>query len=135
MRLLLAFSLACALGLACSAPGSRTTQGVPLTGHWGGEHIALTLTEAGGEIEYDCARGGISGPLRTDDAGRVDAIGVHVRGHGGPAREGERPDSVPARYLGRVRGDRLTLRVVAATDTLGPFELRRDAEPRIFRCL
>jgi hypothetical protein len=42
---------------------------------------------------------------------------------------------VPARYAGHVRGDRMTLRVLVGADTLGPFELRRDAEPQLFKCL
>jgi hypothetical protein len=58
-----------------------------------------------------------------------------VREHGGPVRVGEVPDSVPARYVGRVDGDRMTLRVLVGRDTLGPFELRRGAEPQLFKCL
>ena len=121
---------------ACSVSGTRATdEAVPLTGRWGGDHIALTLTAAAGTLEYDCAHGGISEALRPDAAGRVEARGVHVREHGGPVREGERPDSVAARYVGRVQGDRLELSVFVGGDTLGPFELRRGAEARLFRCL
>jgi hypothetical protein len=58
-----------------------------------------------------------------------------VREHGGPIRVGEVPDSLPARYAGHVRGDRMTLRVLVGADTLGPFELRRGAEPQLFKCL
>lgn len=56
--------------------------------------------------------------------------GFHVREHGGPIREGEPIDSVPATYLGSVVGDRMTLRAVVGTDTLGPFVLQRDATHR-----
>jgi hypothetical protein len=75
--------------------------------------------------------------VRPGSRGEFEAIGVHVREHGGPVREGERPDSIPARYVGRVTGDRMTLRVYAGSrpDTLGPFELRRGGEPRLFKCL
>jgi hypothetical protein len=99
--------------------------------------VALELTPAGGTIEYDCAHGGLAEPVRPGSDGEFEATGVHVREHGGPVREGERPDSVPARYVGRVRGDRMTLRVYAGSrpDTLGPFELRSGDEPRLFKCL
>jgi hypothetical protein len=122
--------------IGCRAPGPGTSDHTaPLTGRWGGDHVLLILTPAGGEVEYDCAHGGISEPLRPDRDGRIAAEGVHVREHGGPMREGERPDSVPARYLARVQGDRLTLRVTTGTDTLGPFALQRDVEARLFKCL
>jgi hypothetical protein len=113
---------------------SKPGNGTPLVGRWGGEHIALVLTDSVGSVEYDCAHGGIAGPVQPL-GGRFEVTGVHVREHGGPVREGERPDTVPARYLGQVRGDRLELRVVVAGDSLGPFELRRGAEPRLFKCL
>src|SRR5688500_4368763 len=129
-----------ALGIAaaaagCTLPGPSPSDGVPVTGAWGAAHAALTLTDAGGSIEYDCAHGARGSPLRPDAAGRFTVDGVHVREHGGPVRMGEVPDSLPARYVGRVSGDRMTLRVLVGADTLGPFELRRGAEPRLFRCL
>ena len=121
------------VGCAGTDP-STTGNGTPLVGRWGGEHIALVLTDSGGSVEYDCAHGGIAGPVQPV-GGRFEVTGVHVREHGGPVRQGERPDTAPARYLGHIRGDRLDLRVVAGDDTLGPFELRRGAEPRLFKCL
>ena len=122
---------------ACAPAATNGEPGAPVTGRWGGDHVALDLTPAGGTIEYDCAHGGLTQPLRRGACGEFEAIGVHVREHGGPIREGERPDSVPARYVGRVTGDRMTLRVYAGSrpDTLGPFELRRGGEPRLFKCL
>jgi hypothetical protein len=42
---------------------------------------------------------------------------------------------VPATYLGSVVGDRMTLRVVAGADTLGPFALKQNGTPRLFKCL
>jgi hypothetical protein len=121
--------------LQCTAIGPSSGEGAPVVGRWGGVHVALTLTDSGGMIEYDCAHGGLGGPVRLDRAGRFDIAGVHVREHGGPVRVGEVPDSLPARYLGHVRGDRMTLRVLVGPDTLGPFELRRSAEPQLFKCL
>ena len=120
---------------ACSIPGSVPVSGAPITGEWGGVHAGLTLTDTGGTIRYDCAHGGLGAPLRLDEARHFDVGGVHVREHGGPVRLGEVPDSVPARYIGEIAADRMVLRVLVGPDTLGPFELRRDAAPQLFRCL
>lgn len=128
------FPLLTVVAFACAGGTSTAVGSTVLTGSWGGEHIALVFSDSGAALEYDCAHGGISAPVRTRD-GRFDVAGVHVREHGGPMREGERPDSVPARYIGSVRGDRLTLLVIAGADSLGTFELQRGAAPRIFRCL
>ena len=106
-----------------------------LSGDWGGTHIALHLTPAGGTIEYDCAQGTI-GPIIPRRDGGFTAEGTHIPGHGGPVRQGEVLPSFAARYDGRVSGDRMTLRAVTSNNfALGPFELRRGAQPAIFRCL
>ena len=125
--------------LATCAP-SKTTDSptdVALTRSWGGDHVVLDLTVAGGAVEYDCAHGGLLEPVKPGSNGRFEAAGVHVREHGGPIREGERVDTLPARFVGRVDGDRMTLRVFAGDrpDTLGPFELRRGEGGRVFKCL
>jgi hypothetical protein len=135
MRRKLPLVLGIAATLHCTAIGPSPGEGTLVLGRWGGTHVALTLVDSGGTIEYDCAHGGVGAPVRLDRAGRFDVAGVHVREHGGPIRVGEVPDSVPARYAGQVRGDRMTLRVLVGADTLGPFELRRGAEPQLFKCL
>jgi len=88
---------------AC-APTSPLLRDASVTGAWGGEHVRLQLTPAGGAIDYDCAHGSLAGPLRTDGEARFVTTGFHVREHGGPIREGEPVDSVPATYLGSVVG-------------------------------
>ena len=109
--------------------------GAILTGAWGGEHARLSLTSSGGAIEYDCAHGSLTEPLRIDRAGRFTAAGLHVRGHGGPIRQGEAVDPVPALFHGAVAGDRLTLQVLAGTDTVGSFVLRQGGSTRLWKCL
>ncbi len=111
------------------------TESGAVTGRWGGPRADLTFTETGGTIEYDCAHGGIGSAVYADRAGRFDVNGAHVREHGGPALIGERPDSLPARYVGRVSGDHMTLRVFVAADTLGPFDLARDKAAQLVKCL
>lgn len=120
------------LGSGCAAapPGS-----IPLSGDWGGAHIALHLSRDGGTLEYDCAHGTI-GPIILRLDGSFTVQGTHTPEHGGPVREGEVLPSLSARYDGRVRGDRMTIRVVTSTEfALGPFGLRRGAEAQLFRCL
>jgi hypothetical protein len=120
---------------ALQCTGIGPPPAVAVTGQWGGAHAALVLTDSGGTIEYDCAHGGLAAPVRLDQAGRFVVDGVHVREHGGPVRVGEVPDSLPARYTGRISRDRMSLRVIIGSDTLGPFELRRGAEPQLFKFL
>ena len=119
----------------CTTASVGSNDGRPITGSWGGAHVALTLTATNGTISYDCAHGGLGAPIVPDGGGHFDVLGVHVREHGGPVRVGEVPDSLPARYVGEVSGDRMKLRVVVGPDTLGPFDLQLGAAPQLFRCL
>lgn len=108
-----------------------------IRGPWGGEHIALLVNDTGSTIEYDCASGSIAGAIRPGDDGRFENAGTHIRGHGGPSREGEIPDAHPARYTGRIEGNMMTLTVREAdTGTeIGTFKLERGVSARVFRCL
>jgi hypothetical protein len=106
-------------------------------GSWGGEHIALQVRENSASIEFDCAHGTIDQQLSTDAGGHFDVTGVYVREHGGPARQGEEPDTHPARYIGRTSGKRMTM-TVTLTDsnrTIGTFELELGREPMVTKCL
>jgi len=127
------YSLALVVGAAfqCTPIGPTLSP----AGSWSGMHASLTLTDSGGAIEYDCAHGGLGAPVHTDQGGNFEVAGVHVPEHGGPVRDGEIPDSLPARYLGRISGNRMTLRVIVGTVTLGPFELERGGESRLLKCL
>ena len=118
-----------------AACASVLPPGAPVTGSWGGTHVGLTLDVAGGRLEYDCAAGTI-GPLVLGDDGRFVAEGTHTPGKGGPDVAGEVQPSYRTRFTGMVRGDRMTLQGRVENGVLlGPFELRRGAEPVIFRCL
>lgn len=128
-------ALLAVMTFGCTAPAVLPGDGTVVTGRWSTARAGLTITDSGGAIEYDCAHGGFSGPIRPDRAGRFEVLGIHVPERGGPVRLGEVPDSLPARYRGQVRGDRMTLRVMFGADTLGPFELRHGTEPQLVRCL
>ncbi len=133
MRKLLCLSAAAAALAACA---SVPPAGVPLTGQWGGTHVGLTLTATGGTLEYDCAAGTIAGPLTVRADGSFEAQGSHTPGSGGPEIVGQVRPAYGARYSGMVRGDRMILEAQMANGVrMGPFTLRRGAEPIIFRCL
>lgn len=123
------------LGLSGSCQRQATLPGV--TGEWGGVHIGLIASDSGAVIEYDCAHGSIAEAIRVDGEGRFEALGEHVREHGGPIREGETVHRFPARYSGRVAGKRLKLTVILTEtgEKIGTFDLERGAPPQVFKCL
>ena len=106
-------------------------------GIWGGEHIQMQVTESGAQIEYDCAHGSVDEPLALDREGRLDVKGTHVRERGGPVRRGDKPDSHPARYTGRVEGQTMTLTVTLtdSDESAGTFTLTQGEQGRIRKCL
>jgi hypothetical protein len=106
-------------------------------GTWGGQGIRIEVSDAGATIDYDCAHGSIDESISLDKAGRFDAKGLHVRERGGPVREGAEPKGEPARYLGQIQGDTMTLSVRFANrdEPIGTFTLVRGKPGRIRRCL
>jgi len=115
--------------------GSQTGTAV-LQGTWGGPHIQIEVTDKGATIEYDCAHGTISEPLKLDAEGRFQAKGTHVREHGGPIRDDEAPASHPAAYSGIVNGTKMSLSVTLtdSSETVGAFTLTKGSEAKIVKC-
>lgn len=108
----------------------------PVVGEWGGTHVGLSLTSNGGTLEYDCATGTMIGQPMLQPDGTFHAEGTHTPGSGGPEIEGKVPPTYRVRYSGSVRGNIMSLQGrVENGILLGPFTLRRGAEPIIFRCL
>lgn len=120
---------------ACDDSPFVPLDGALITGDWNGAHLSLALDARGGTTEYDCAHGGLSAPLILKADGTFEVAGVHVRERGGPLREGELPDTLPALYFGRWDGGALTMRVVVEADTLGPYLLRKGAPMQLVKCL
>lgn len=103
---------------------------------WGGSHIGIEITVSGGTVQYDCALGRIDQPIVVRE-GNFDVTGVHWPGQGGPVGVDTTRAGRPARYLGTVRGDRMTMTVILTDtgETLGLYLLKKGAAPNILACL
>lgn len=106
-------------------------------GTWGGNHISMEVTEEGAQVEYDCAHGTISEPLRIDSQGKFSAKGTHIRERGGPQRVGSEDKGEPVIYSGTTDGKTATLTVTnSGTDeVIGTFTLTFGKGSRIIKCL
>ena len=137
MRLLIGLMVVSLAVAGCDRATSSSPSSVVLIGTWGGDHAGLVATADSGTMEYDCAAGRITDPLRPGSDGRFVATGTHTPGHGGPVRIDEVLPRRPARYSGRVDGDLLTLTVVMTDSnvTVGTFQLTRGRSPLVFKCL
>ncbi|MBI5547956.1 MAG: hypothetical protein HY901_29080 [Deltaproteobacteria bacterium] len=132
--------LALLVGVApgCPAETGRASISPAPTGSWGGEHIALNLTSAGGTLEYDCASGTIDEPVMVDRTGNFEVRGVHRFESGGPRRAGAPPPpDHPALYRGAVHGNEMTLTVTLfdSGEPLGSFSLGFGRPPNLEKCL
>ena len=135
-------------GSAAAGRGAPMTQGrtksvrrrAPETlmpGVWGGEHIRFEVTETGAKVEYDCARGTVEGKIVVDAQGRFNVYGLHYEERGGPVRPGGAGGGYRVRLSGRVGGSLMKLTVTRAGTrrVVGTFELARDREPSLVKCL
>jgi hypothetical protein len=106
------------------------------SGVWGGAHARMEVGEGGVKFEFDCAAGNIDRPVALDGGGRFDVKGTYVVQHAGPVLRDEEPNTRPARYAGRVRGDALTLTVTLAEpeQDAGTYTLTRGSDGRLTKC-
>ncbi len=137
MRCLLGMNLRlAAAGLFVALSGCTGPEGRPLLeGQWGGSHAGLEADSAGARLEFDCAGGRIRTPILLDHDGRFEAMGTFARG-GGPVSIDDTTRAEPATYSGRVAGRQMSLviTVVAAPPPIGPYELIRGGNPRVYKC-
>jgi hypothetical protein len=100
---------------------------------WGGRGAILQLTDAGADIEFDCAIGRMDGHVPLAANGRFDLPGTFTPQHAGPVRDTD-PHASDVRYLGVIEGDQLTLTVRKGHQTLGEFVLKRGMRPPLRKC-
>ena len=95
----------------------------------------MEVTAGKTTIEYDCAHAIIEQPINLDRRGRFSVAGKQFPEHGGPTRE-EDEVGYPARFVGEVRGEEMTLTVTSGSknETIGTFTLRRGAQSRLMKC-
>jgi hypothetical protein len=108
-------------------------------GRWGGVGIALDVTASGARVELDCAHGTIEGPLELDADGGFDRPGLLARERPGPVRMDEETEEKgkPVRYVGRLEGETLTLRIIRpdARQPPSPLSAVLGRSPRLHKCL
>ena len=137
----MALAVVSSLTVWVSAQESRATSpvsspsGLVPAGVWGGAHIRLEVTSDGAVVEYDCAHGTISEPLRPDDAGHFEAAGTYRPEHAGPVGNAEAPRR-PANHSGKIDGNSMTLAVVLtdSAESVGRFTLVQGSEGDLVKC-
>lgn len=77
-----------------------------IVGLWGGPDIGLQATGTITTIDFFCARGVINQPLVPDSSGNFDLQGTYAG-----AKLGGALADLPARYVGRIDGKTMTLKV------------------------
>ncbi|CAN5752414.1 hypothetical protein BH18ACI4_BH18ACI4_25650 [soil metagenome] len=103
---------------------------------WGGEHVRIEFNDGDARVEFDCAHGTLTDPLKTDSEGRFTLNGTYVREGPGPIRLNVPRVSQPARYSGRIKGDEMSLSVTLnnSSQEIGTFTLTRGSEGLIRKC-
>ena len=114
----------------------RAKEGRVAEGPWGGARLRMDVNDGGAALEFDCAHGQIGAPFETDSEGRFDLPGTYTREGPGPIRIGREPSARPARYTGRVEGERLTLNVKleGSDKPLGVYSLAHGDEGHVVKC-
>jgi hypothetical protein len=121
--------------LVQSSPAGPT-KSVP-NGVWGGEHIRIEVTDAGADIEFDCARGTISQPMQLDAQGRFRVQGSYKAETPAPAAVdgGSNGSGVKATYTGVLSGSNLRLEVlIEGQDTPKIFDLVQGDQGHLAKC-
>ena len=116
-----------------SCASATDMQRIP-TGVWGGDHINIEVGSKSASIEYDCAHGTIEGPLVLDASGRFNLRGTHTPERGGPIRADEQPRSQPAKFVGSISGNKMTLTLKLEGFDDETFTLEKGKQGELFKC-
>lgn len=107
----------------------------PLIGRYGGDDARLDVRADGLSLELACAHASITGVPHTDARGNFTAIGTYEPAGVGPDRVDESGTGHPARFVGRLVRNRMTLKIMPATGEAVTLHLDRDRKVKLLRCL
>lgn len=102
---------------------------------WGGDHVVLEVTAEGATLEFDCANGEVSKPLRLDAQGNFKTTGTFMREHPGPVmRDGPPPAS--ATFSGSIQNGTMKLTITSGpqNESQGEYVLTQGKPGRVFKC-
>jgi hypothetical protein len=103
-------------------------------GDWGGEHISMTVTAEGADIEFDCAIGHIKTPLTLDAGGAFKVKGLYKTERPAAAFVDD-SEGIEVFYVGRLKGNSLHLEIeMPGQSEHKKFDLVRGQEPRLNKC-
>lgn len=122
-------------GKSKSKVNQAKTVSVP-PGNCGATGVRLVIDGHGVTIEYDCARGEITQKLLIDEQGGFRVSGVYTRRYPGAVRVKLLPKPQPARFEGKISGNKMTLKVTLTEtgETLEEVVLERDKTARLRKC-
>jgi hypothetical protein len=105
------------------------------TSIWGGDHVRMTVTAGGADLEFDCAAGTITEPV-PETNGSFSLKGTFTPQHGGPIRRDEPSRTAPAVYSGTIERDSMTLHVVLPGEAreIGSYALARGSAGTVRKC-
>lgn len=106
-------------------------------GTWGGTDISVEVTEEGARVEFACAHGTISEPVKVDSQGKFSAKGTYVQERGGPILVGSEDKGQPVVYSGTTDGKTATFTITnsASDEVIGSFTLTLGKGSRLTKCL
>jgi len=105
-------------------------------GEWGGTGIAMTVTDTGATIQFDCAAGTITKQMRIKRDGSFIAEGTLTRNGPGPVRRDSQPIGRAVIYKGKVNRRSMSLTVTDAKtgEKLSDHTLTAGGAANLHRC-
>ena len=116
---------------SASEQGNEPTAGEK----WGGDHVRLVMKQGGADLEFDCAHGEITVPVKPDAQGHFDLQGTFQR-EGGPVRADGPKEGQPVKYVGQMSNNTITFQIhlTSPDETTETFTLTRGSEGRLRKC-
>lgn len=125
-----------AAAAACSSGTLPPSDGKIALGMWGGDSAGMIVSDTAMHLHIACTSGDVSGRVPVNANGEFDVMGSYaLRAY--PIMVGP---TLPARFVGRLAGDRVTL-TVTVNDTVnhqtvvrGPVQVTFGDDPRLGVC-